>query len=127
MSADGKDTAPAPVPPAPQAAASPDARWLEQSRRTLDEVKLTPRAETLGRVTHIADGMARISGLPDVRLNELVHFEGGETGLVLALDADTISAVLLDEASGVEAGTRQGHSSPARNRPSHYYRQRWTG
>ncbi len=86
--------------------ASPDARWLERSRAALDRIELAPRAETLGRVVHIADGMARISGLPDVRLNELVHFEGGETGLVLALDAETISAVLLDEASRVEAGMR---------------------
>ncbi|TNF05117.1 MAG: F0F1 ATP synthase subunit alpha, partial [Sphingomonadales bacterium] len=110
MSASGSESGPAsaPVPAStgPDAAASPDARWLARSRAALDRVSLAPCAETLGRVTHIADGMARISGLPDVRLNELVHFQGGETGLVLALDAETISAVLLDEASGVEAGMR---------------------
>ena len=81
-------------------------RWLEHSRRKLAGVDLAASAETLGRVTHIADGIARVSGLPDVRLNELLHFEGGETGLALALDADSISAVLLDDVAGVEASAR---------------------
>jgi F-type H+-transporting ATPase subunit alpha len=80
-----------------------DARWLDESRRKLAAVTLSPRAEMLGRVTHVADGIARISGLPNVRLNELLHFEGGETGLVLTLDADTLDAVLLDDITGVAA------------------------
>lgn len=83
-----------------------DARWLERSRSRLADAGLAPRAETFGRVVHVADGIARIEGLPDVRLDELLHFETGETGLALALDADAISAVLLDDASRIEAGAR---------------------
>lgn len=83
-----------------------EARWLAQSRRKLARVPLGPRAETFGRVVQIADGIARISGLPDVRLNELLNFENGETGLALTLDADAISAVLLDTAESIEAGMR---------------------
>ncbi|PEQ11591.1 F0F1 ATP synthase subunit alpha [Novosphingobium sp. PC22D] len=83
-----------------------EVRWLAERRAALDAVDLAPRAETFGRVTHVADGIATISGLPEVCLNELLRFENGETGLALALDADTISAVLLDEAEGIEAGMR---------------------
>lgn len=86
--------------------AQDEARWLDASRRRLARVELAPGAETLGRVVQVADGIARIAGLPDVRLDELLHFESGQTGLALALDRDAVSAVLLDEAAGVAAGAR---------------------
>ena len=55
--------------------------WLERSRATLARANLAPQAQTVGRVEHVADGIALISGLPDVRLNELLRFEGGRLGL----------------------------------------------
>ncbi len=87
-------------------ATAPDAQWLERSRARLADTTLGPRAETFGRVAHVADGIARIAGLPDVRLNELVRFAGGQTGLVLTLDEDSISVVLLDDIDGVEANMK---------------------
>jgi len=80
--------------------------WLARQRERLAGIALSAKAETFGRVTHVADGIARIQGLPEVRLNELLHFEGGQTGLALALDEDAISAVLFDDLTGIEAGTR---------------------
>ncbi|WP_338468169.1 F0F1 ATP synthase subunit alpha [Novosphingobium sp. ZN18A2] len=87
-------------------AAAEDARWLAQGRRALATVDLAPQARSFGTVVQVGDGIAHISGLPDVRLNELLHFEGGKTGLALALDEETISAIILDEADAIEAGTR---------------------
>ncbi|MEJ2408379.1 MAG: F0F1 ATP synthase subunit alpha [Novosphingobium sp.] len=81
-------------------------RWLEQGRARLKDIDLTPHAETFGVVEEVADGIARISGLPNVRLNEQLRFQGGEMGLALTLDADAISAVILDNAAGIEAGMR---------------------
>ncbi len=80
--------------------------WLSRSREKLSRIDLAPQAETQGRVVHVADGIASVSGLPDVRLNELLRFETGQTGLALTLDADGIGTVLLDDAKGIEAGTR---------------------
>ncbi|MDW6024400.1 F0F1 ATP synthase subunit alpha [Mesorhizobium sp. BAC0120] len=82
------------------------ADWLARSRERLARTELSPEAVSIGRVEQIADGIARISGLPDVRLNELLHFEGGGSGFALALDADAVSAVLLDDQTAIEAGTR---------------------
>lgn len=88
-------------------AEAPDEKdWLARSRTALARAVLSAEAESLGRVEQVADGIARISGLPGVRLNELLHFEGGLTGFALALDADEIGAVLLDEGTGTEAGMR---------------------
>jgi F-type H+-transporting ATPase subunit alpha len=44
--------------------------------------------------------------LPDVRLNELLRFEGNLLGFALTLDADTIGAVLLDDSDAISAGSR---------------------
>jgi F-type H+-transporting ATPase subunit alpha len=80
--------------------------WLARSRAMLARMKLAPQAETVGRVEHVADGIALISGLPDVRLNELLRFEGNLLGFALTLDADSIGAVLLDDSDAISAGSR---------------------
>ncbi|HZV09616.1 MAG TPA: F0F1 ATP synthase subunit alpha, partial [Novosphingobium sp.] len=86
--------------------ADPQTGWLDEARARLASTELGGEASSFGRVVHAADGILRIDGLPDARLNELLRFEGGETGLALTLDADSIGAVLLDAGEGVEAGMR---------------------
>jgi F-type H+-transporting ATPase subunit alpha len=83
-----------------------EADWLHRRREVLARTALTPQAEAIGRVEEVADGIARISGLPDVELGELLEFEGGHPGYALTLEEDQISAVLLDEATTIEAGSR---------------------
>jgi F-type H+/Na+-transporting ATPase subunit alpha len=64
----------------------------------------TPSIERakVGRVLEVGDGIARIAGLPDTAVNELLEFQGGTLGLALNLDEDTIGAVVLGEADEVE-------------------------
>ena len=80
--------------------------WLARNRAALARAELAPQIEQIGRVEAVADGIARISGLPSARLGELLRFEGGQSGFVLALDATQISAVLVDDDARVEAGAR---------------------
>ena len=47
-----------------------------------------------------------VSGLPAVRLDELVRFELGQVGYVVTLDRELMGCVLLDNAQGLEAGHR---------------------
>ena len=61
-------------------------------------------AKTVGRVTEVGDGIARVSGLPDAAVNELLEFEDGTVGLALNLDEESIGAVVLGEADGIEEG-----------------------
>ncbi|WP_118135539.1 F0F1 ATP synthase subunit alpha [Oceanicella sp. SM1341] len=79
--------------------------WLEDGRARLARATLAPEAEAVGRVEQVSDGIARVSGLPDVRLNELLRFDGGRFGFALSLDADSIGAVLLDGEEGIAAGS----------------------
>lgn len=78
--------------------------WLERARARLGTVVLGPVAEQIGRVEEVADGIALISGLPGVRLDEWLRFERGQFGFVQVLEHDRIGCVLLDAADAVEAG-----------------------
>jgi len=46
----------------------------------LDGYTPSTEARTVGRVTEVGDGIARVSGLPDCAVNELLEFEGGVVG-----------------------------------------------
>lgn len=68
----------------------------------LDGYKPSVEARTVGRVTEVGDGIARVSGLPDCAVNELLEFEDGTIGLALNLDEDSIGVVVLGEAESIE-------------------------
>ena len=78
--------------------------WFAATQSALQSTSLGARAEARGRVEMVGDGVAMISGLRDVRLDEVLHFEGGQTGFARVLDPDLIGCVLLDAATEIEAG-----------------------
>ena len=81
------------------------AQWLESERQALARVDLKPEARSVGRVEEIADGVARVSGLPEARLGELLRFEGGRMGYALSLEAEAVNAAIFDEAEAVGVGS----------------------
>jgi len=93
------------TPTPPDTTSTTSAAWLARSRATLAQTRLAAHGVAVGRVEHVADGIALVSGLPDVRLNELLRFEGGRLGFALTLDTDTIGAVLLDTSDAIAAGS----------------------
>src|SRR3954465_15012012 len=58
----------------------------------------------VGRVLEVGDGIARVAGLPNAAVNELLEFEGGAQGLALNLEEETIGAVILGKAGEVQEG-----------------------
>lgn len=58
-----------------------------------------------GRVTSVAGGVVRASGLATVGAEEVVEFESGGLGLALELDRDGVGIVVLEH--GVEIGAGQ--------------------
>jgi F-type H+-transporting ATPase subunit alpha len=60
--------------------------------------------EEIGHVTESADGIARVSGLPNIMANELVRFEDGTLGLALNLELTEVGVVVLGEFTGIEEG-----------------------
>ena len=73
-------------------------------KKNLDGFEPSVEARTVGRVAEVGDGIARVSGLPDCAVNELLQFEDGSFGLALNLDEDSIGAVVLGDADQIEEG-----------------------
>ncbi len=80
--------------------------WLRAGREAVSRVRLSPEALSVGRVEEIADGVARVSGLPEARLGELLRFEGGRLGYALSLEPEAINAAILDEAEAIGVGSQ---------------------
>ena len=73
-------------------------------RKNLDGFEPSLEQTQVGRVLEVGDGIARVSGLPDVAVNELLQFESGTFGLALNLDEYSIGAVVLGEVDDIEEG-----------------------
>jgi F-type H+/Na+-transporting ATPase subunit alpha len=78
--------------------------WLERARTKLGTTALGPHTEQIGRVEEVGDGIALISGLPSVRLDELLRFDKGQFGFAQMLEPDRIGCVLFDDVDAVAAG-----------------------
>ena len=73
-------------------------------RKNLEGYSVALESSTVGRVLEVGDGIAKISGLPDCAVNEMVEFEGGTFGLALNLDEESIGAVVLGNVEGIDEG-----------------------
>jgi F-type H+/Na+-transporting ATPase subunit alpha len=71
-------------------------------RKHVTEFNPSVGAEQVGRVVEVGDGIARVSGLPSAKVNELLEFEDGTLGLAMNLDEETIGAVVLGSVEGIE-------------------------
>jgi F-type H+-transporting ATPase subunit alpha len=74
----------------------------EALRRHVTEYSPAVGAEQVGRVVEVGDGIARVSGLPNAKVNELLEFEDGTLGLAMNLDEETIGAVVLGAVDHIE-------------------------
>ncbi|MCU1345157.1 MAG: atpA [Acidimicrobiia bacterium] len=72
--------------------------------RNLEGFEPSIETKTVGRVTEVGDGIAKIAGLPECSVNELLEFEDGTVGLALNLGENEIGAVVLGNVEGIEAG-----------------------
>ena len=73
-------------------------------RKNLADFEPSLEQTQVGRVLEVGDGIARVSGLPDAAVNELLQFESGTFGLALNLDEHSIGAVVLGEVDDIEEG-----------------------
>ncbi len=73
-------------------------------RKNVEGFRPSVERAQVGRVLEVGDGIARVAGLPNAAVNELLEFEGGSLGLALNLEEETIGAVVLGKADEVEEG-----------------------
>src|SRR5512141_1775338 len=61
-------------------------------------------AVDVGEVLEVGDGIARVSGLANVQLNELVEFPNGVLGVAFNLEEDRVGVIILGEYAEIEEG-----------------------
>jgi F-type H+-transporting ATPase subunit alpha len=69
-----------------------------------DHYRFGLRISERGFVTGVGDGIVWIRGLPSARLDELIGFEDGSTGMVFQLSKELLGAILLSQNHGIHAG-----------------------
>lgn len=67
-----------------------------------------PRAgvSSIGRVMDAGDGIARVSGLSDIRSQELVLFENGTLGTAFNLEKEAVGVIIMGEYDDIVEGMR---------------------
>lgn len=81
-------------------------RWLSEARLRLQERPPSTVLRHVGRVEHIGDGVATVSGLPQTRLDEVLLFEDGTRGIAFQVSESRVGCVLIGSDTRIAAGTR---------------------
>ncbi|MYD11823.1 MAG: F0F1 ATP synthase subunit alpha [Chloroflexi bacterium] len=58
----------------------------------------------VGQVEEVGDGIARVSGLDNVRYNELVQFENGVAGIAFNLEKDNVGVIIMGAYDDIQEG-----------------------
>ena len=77
---------------------------VESLRKQIEKFKDDVKAEKIGHVIEVFDGIAKVSGLSDLKASEMVSFSGGETGVALNLDEDSVGVIVLGGFSNIKEG-----------------------
>src|SRR5919206_3029216 len=77
---------------------------LEEIETQIAGLKTTTTKSNVGVVRETGDGVARIEGLSDVMLNEMIEFSSGVFGLALNLEETEVGAILLGDTTKVMEG-----------------------
>src|SRR5262252_4328809 len=73
------------------------ANLLMEIEAEIAAARATAAKQNVGVIREIADGVARIEGLSDAMLNEMIDLGHGITGLALNLDQNEVGVVILGD------------------------------
>ncbi len=77
---------------------------VENLKKEIENFKATLKVEKVGYVMEVFDGIAKISGLSDIKSSEMVTFPNGEVGVVLNLEEDAVGVIILGDYSKIKEG-----------------------
>jgi F-type H+-transporting ATPase subunit alpha len=73
-------------------------------QKQIESYSPTMEVRDIGTVIEAGDGIARVSGLDDVRSQELVMFANGVMGTAFNLEKDMVGIIVMGEYSGIVQG-----------------------
>src|SRR4026208_2607493 len=78
---------------------------LEEIETKIEGLRPSTTKSNVGVVRETGDGVARIEGLSDVMLNEMIEFPNGVYGIALNLEETEVGAILIGDDKLVVEGT----------------------
>lgn len=80
------------------------AEITEILKKEISNINYPSDLQEVGQVVTVEDGIARIFGLDKVEAGEVVEFESDVKGLVINLETDSVSAILIGNDTDVKQG-----------------------
>src|SRR6266849_2045328 len=77
---------------------------LQEIEAQISGVKTLVARQNVGIVREIGEGVAKVEGLTDAMLNEMLDFGNGITGLALNLEETEVGAIILGEYASIKEG-----------------------
>src|SRR3974390_1877550 len=77
---------------------------LKETEDQIAGVKTTATKQNVGIIREIGDGVARVEGLTDAMLNEMLDLGHGITGLALNLEETEVGVIILGDYTQIEEG-----------------------
>ncbi len=77
---------------------------LQEIEAEIAGAKTATAKQNVGTVREIGDGVAKIEGLTDAMLNEMLDFGNGITGLALNLEETEVGAIILGDYTSIKQG-----------------------
>ncbi|HEY1662490.1 MAG TPA: F0F1 ATP synthase subunit alpha [Verrucomicrobiae bacterium] len=77
---------------------------LQEIEAQISGAKITTAKQNVGTIREIGDGVAKIEGLTDTMLNEMLDFGNGVTGIALNLEETEVGAIILGDYTGLKEG-----------------------
>lgn len=82
---------------------------VDQLKRQIEGYRSEVQEETVGTVLEVGDGIAKISGLSDCGMSEMLEFTPSQSeekvyGVVMNLEEDNVGVILLGDFTGIAEG-----------------------
>src|SRR6516165_4190715 len=77
---------------------------LQEIELELAGARATPAKQNIGTIREIGDGVAKVEGLTDAMVNEMLDFGSGITGIALDLDETEVGVIVLGDYTKLEEG-----------------------
>jgi F-type H+-transporting ATPase subunit alpha len=77
---------------------------LQEIEAQIAGAKATPAKQNVGVIREIADGVAKVEGLSEAMLNEMLDLGHGITGIALDLDETEVGVIILGDYTQLEEG-----------------------
>ena len=86
---------------------------LNEIKAQIAGAKTTAAKQNMGVIREVGDGVAKIEGLSDAMLNEMIDLGNGVIGLALNLEETEVGVVILGRLHTTQRGRRSPHHRQA--------------